>query len=74
MSFPATSTLLYTNVRMAFSDLIHGPPDMAQPGQFCMVKRKPRRLASSAVCFTAASQCSLRQAMLSVVAGHRPPN
>ena len=41
---------------MAFDVSIHGPPDVAHPEQFSIVKRNPKRLHSSAVWRTASSQ------------------
>ena len=59
---------------MAFSGLIHGPPLIAQPGQFCIVNVRPSRLHSSATNPTRPSHGALRHVICGSTPGHLPPN
>ena len=59
--------------RIALSGVIHGPPDIAQPGQFCIVNRRPSRCVSSATCAIMSSHAGLRHWIWGSTPGHGRP-
>ena len=71
---PFIAVSVHTTICIALSGVIHGPPAIAQPGQFCIVKRKPSLRHSSAAWRTAPSQGSLKHRICGSTPGHAPPN